>query len=1112
VGGKKVIAWRDTGAQVSAIHASLVDPNLINPEIQVMFQPFKSNSFNLPTAKLPVQYKGWSGTWTFAVYDDYPIPMLLREDLANHVKRAKRVGMVTCSQAKQAVTPSSVPETSTRIRSEVMDLDTRPMSATAVVDPVPETHTEPEPESAEQLAPDPLPALNPVLATPTPEGPTEPEPAAADNPTQEAQPEPEPQHSAPAQSGSQSTETAPSPTSFLEGPSIGPQSSEELMSPASREQFQTEQEVDESLQRAWTVARSNPPPLSSSNRSRFVVERGLLYKETLSGGHQEDWHPQRQLLVPTKYRVKLLSLAHDHPNGHAGVNRTKDRLGRSFQWEGMGKGVSTYVRSCEVCQKVGKLQDQVKAPLQPLPIIEVPFQRVAVDILGPFLKKTPRGKQYILTFMDFSTRWPEAVALSNTRAKSVCQARADIFARVGWPSDILTDAGTNFLAGTMESLWEAHGVNHLVATPYHHQTNDLVEKLNGTLGAMICKFVNEHSSDWDLVLRQLLFAYRAVPHPSLRSSPFELVYGREVKGALQLVKQQWEGFTPSPGTNILDFVSNLQNTLQTSLALAKENVQDAQKVEKAWYDKHARERSFKVGDQVMVLKALQAHKMEASWEGPFMVQERLGAVNYLIAFPTSNRKSKVYHINSLKPFYSRELKVCQFTAQGGEDSEWPEGVYYEGKSAGGVEEVSLFMTLGCMQRQQIKELCTSYAPMFSATPGLTERAYHSIDTGNAHPIKVQPYRVSPQAKTAIEWERQDMLQTGVIRRSGSAWASPVVLVPKPDGEIRFCVDCRKLNAVTRPDNYPMPRTDELLEKLGQAQFISTLDLIKGYWQVPLDESAKERSAFTTPLGLYEFNVLPFGLRNAPATFQRLVDGLLAGLGEYAVAYLDDVAIFLDSWAEHLEHLQKVFERIRKAGLTVKAKKCQIGLNRVTYLGHQKQVQSFLGLAGYYRRFVPQCSQIAAPLTDLTKKKQPNAVQWTEECQKAFNQLKATLTSDPVLRAPDFDKPFLVTTDASKRGLGAVLMQEGPDQEFHPVVFLSKKLSERESNWSVSEKECYTIVYALEKLRPYVWGRYFHLQTDHAALQWLHTATGNNEKLIRCSLALQDFGFDIQHIF
>ncbi|CAM5073966.1 unnamed protein product [Natator depressus] len=380
-----------------------------------------------------------------------------------------------------------------------------------------------------------------------------------------------------------------------------------------------------------------------------------------------------------------------------------------------------------------------------------------------------------------------------------------------------------------------------------------------------------------------------------------------------------------------------------------------------------------------------------------------------------------------------------------------------------------------------------------------------------------------------------MLQMGVICRSGSAWASPVVLVPKPDGEIHFCVDYRKLNAVTRPDNYPMPRTDELLEKLGGAQFISTLDLTKGYWQVPLDESAEERSAFTTHLGLYEFNVLPFGLRNAPATFQRLVDGLLAGLGEYAVAYLDDVALFSDSWADHLEHLQKVLERIREAGLTVKAKKS----NRPKQSdlpwtpGGSRNYQPPTGQSGCYPKVAcPKVKETGSILLRLgrllqtictaiqpnrrppdrpNQKETANAVQWTEKCQKAFNKLKATLMSDPVLRAPDFDKPFLVTTDASERGVGAVLMQKRPDQEFHPVVFLSKKLSERESNWSVSEKECYAIVYALEKLCPYVWGRRFHLQTDHAALQWLHTTMGNNKKLLRWSLALQDFDFDIQHI-
>ncbi|CAM4689542.1 unnamed protein product [Lepidochelys olivacea] len=354
------------------------------------------------------------------------------------------------------------------------------------------------------------------------------------------------------------------------------------------------------------------------------------------------------------------------------------------------------------------------------------------------------------------------------------------------------------------------------------------------------------------------------------------------------------------------------------------------------------------------------------------------------------------------PFYSREVKVLQFTSQERDDAEWPEGVYYERKSNGGVEEVSPSITLGHKQRQQTRDLCVSFTTTFSATPGRTERECHSSDTGDAHPIRAQPYRMAPQAKITIEREIKDMLQMGVIRPSESAWASPVVLVPKADGEICFCVDCRKLNAVTRPKNYPIPRTDELPEKLGRAQFISTLNLTKGYWQVPLDESAKERSAFTTHVGLYELNVLPYGLRYAPTTFQRPVNNLLAGFGEFAVACLDNVAIFSDSWEEHLEHLQAVFQCIREAGLMVKAKKCQIGLNRVTYLGHQVS-------------------------------------------QGTINPLQAKY--------------------ASEHGVGAVLMQEGPDQEFHPVVFLSKIFPRGKATGQSVKKNVNAIVYALEKLCP-----------------------------------------------
>ncbi|CAM5155346.1 unnamed protein product [Natator depressus] len=292
-----------------------------------------------------------------------------------------------------------------------------------------------------------------------------------------------------------------------------------------------------------------------------------------------------------------------------------------------------------------------------------------------------------------------------------------------------------------------------------------------------------------------------------------------------------------------------------------------------------------------------------------------------------------------------------------------------------------------------------------------------------------------------------MLALGVIQPSSSPWASPVVLVPKKDGSIQFRVDYRKLNAITVSDAYPMPRTDELLDKLGGAHYLTTMDLTKGYWQVPLDADARLKPAFITPLGLYEFLVLPFGLKGAPATFQHLVDQLLRGMESFAVAYIGDICVFSQTWEDHVSQVKKVLDRLQEAGLTIKAEKCKVGMAEVSYLGHRvgsgclkpeptkvevirdwptpqtkKQVQAFIGMAGYYRRFVPHFSSIAAPITELCKKGKPDKVVWTEQCQKALCALKEALISDPVLINSDFDKPFMVFTDTSDMGLGVVLMQ------------------------------------------------------------------------------------------
>ncbi len=273
-----------------------------------------------------------------------------------------------------------------------------------------------------------------------------------------------------------------------------------------------------------------------------------------------------------------------------------------------------------------------------------------------------------------------------------------------------------------------------------------------------------------------------------------------------------------------------------------------------------------------------------------------------------------------------------------------------------------------------------------------------------------------------------MKQLGVIEPSSSEWSSPIVLVPKKDGTLRFCLDFRKLNSVSKFDPYPMPRVDELVERLGRAKFLSTLDLCKGYWQVPLDPACKEFTAFRTPFGHFQFRVLPFGLHGAAATFQRMMDQVLRGTEDYAAAYLDDIVIFSQSWEEHLEYLKEVLTRIKAAGLTIRPDKCALAKPETQYLGFvlghgvirpqvgkveaiktagwpetKKQVRAFLGLIGWYRKCIPNFSARAITLTNLTKKTQPNKLIWTEDCEKAFNDLKAALCQEPVLQSPDFLK-------------------------------------------------------------------------------------------------------------
>ena len=386
--------------------------------------------------------------------------------------------------------------------------------------------------------------------------------------------------------------------------------------------------------------------------------------------------------------------------------------------------------------------------------------------------------------------------------------------------------------------------------------------------------------------------------------------------------------------------------------------------------------------------------------------------------------------------------------------------------------------------------------------GHTSKLCHSIDTGSAPPIHQHVRRIPPAQRTLVKDLLDDMLHKDIIQPSQSPWASPIVLARKKDGSVRFCVDYRKVNEVTRKDAYPLPRINDTLETLSDSKIFSTLDLASGYWQVVLTENDRQKTAFCTTEGLYEFKVMPFGLCNAPATFQRLMDIVLTGLQwTSCLVYLDDIIVLGRTFTEHLSNLGSVFSRIRDAGLKIKPEQCSFLKEKVKYLSHivskegiaadpektatvktwptptsTKEVQQFLGLANYYRRFIKDFAQIAKPLHKLTER--TSSFLWTTECQKSFEILRHLLSSPPILSYPDFIKPFILDTDASNDGIGGVLSQLDKDGREHVVAY-GRLLTKPERNYCVTRKELLAVVTFVTHFRTYLLGHTFTLRTDHA---------------------------------
>ena len=437
-----------------------------------------------------------------------------------------------------------------------------------------------------------------------------------------------------------------------------------------------------------------------------------------------------------------------------------------------------------------------------------------------------------------------------------------------------------------------------------------------------------------------------------------------------------------------------------------------------------------------------------------------------------------------------------------------------------------------------KELLKEYNSIFRLPGdkhGFCPYVEHKIETGDARPVNRPPYKIPDVLKPEMDRHIKELLAEGLIRPSVSSYGAGIVLVKKKDGSTRFCVDYRFLNRDTIPDTFPIPVIGDLLDSIGNAKYFSTCDLASGFFQLPMHKDSISKTAFNSQFQKFEFVRLPQGLRNSPSTFQRCMNTVFSDmLGNTCLIYLDDIIICSESIEEHLQKLRKVFQKLKESGLKLQPKKCHFICPEVEYLGYTlnqdgisppikkvdaiknipqpksvRDIQVFLGLTGYFRRHICRYAEIARPLTDLIRKNEP--FNWGESQQKAFDRLKDSLVSAPVLKPPDFQKKFYLSTDASNLAIAGVLQQKDEKGKLYPVCYTSRKLKGPETRYSTTEKELLAILFAVEYFRSMLYGRAFVLLSDHQPLKWIISRKNPTSRLSRWSLRLANYTFEIQHV-
>jgi hypothetical protein len=735
------------------------------------------------------------------------------------------------------------------------------------------------------------------------------------------------------------------------------------------EDFKKLQKDDNTLAKYWKLAET---PTDDDSKVKYIIKDDVLfrmYKPNLNEDVIE------QLVVPECLRERVVLFAHETTlSGHMGINSTYRKLCTNFYFPGAIDMCKRLVLSCLKCQQGSNRNAGGKAPLQSLPLITIPFHSVYFDLIGKIEPSSADGHTHILTLLDSATHFTVAVPLKKTDSVSIAEELMKLFNLMGYPQIIYSDNGSNLTSDIMKEIYRTFGIQ-MKSIPVFWPRANLVERQHGIIKSIMRKLIVDQPRQWHRYLDPLMFAIRTTPNAS-GYSPFELLFGRHARTHLMFLKELWAGQSTDPETKTTyQYVLDLQNRIADTCEFAQKELSSVRDRNHKYYNRNAKLRKFKPQDRVWVLNTKNQRKFDFNWVGPATVIERRGLVVYKIRF--DNGSERLYHINMLKPYVSRESardtdqtlpKAVDESHSVNDDNELTDesgisaaimGLVLDSETEDDSDEsnngirlqeepghinianveqtetwrdVKVNPDLGDNEKKLLWDLVKEYGEIFSDVPTPTNLVTYDIKLKSDEVIRHKPYKIPVHLMDRVQQELDKMLKLGWIERSDSPYASPMVIVKKRDSsDLRICVSYKSLNAITEIDPTPQPDIEDILAKLGKSIYYSTFDASKGFYAIKMEESAKKYTSFVTPRDCYCFNVCPFGLVNAPSIYAKLTRKLLEG-AKNIDNFVDDLIAYTDDMQTHVNTLRDLFERVRRANLKLKPSKVKIGFTELTFLG------------------------------------------------------------------------------------------------------------------------------------------------------------------------------------